>query len=80
MSQVTKGKENKYTQNTGGGTYKSTKNFSGGNVTLQGKVFKISAQDVVHCTDTMKAIDNYVGQEYTHGRDTILEVMRVIPI
>jgi hypothetical protein len=49
-------------------------------VTLQGKVFKISAQDVVHCTDTMKAIDNYVGQEYTHGRDTILEVMRVIPI
>ncbi len=54
--------------NTGG--YKGNRRFTGGNTSLQGKVFEISARDAVHqFTETVKAIADYVGQEYTHGGD-----------
>jgi hypothetical protein len=61
------GKENnKNAANTGG--YKGNKRFTGGNTSLQGKVFEISARDAVHqFTETVKAFADYVGQEYTHG-------------
>jgi hypothetical protein len=65
----TQSKENnKNAANTGG--YKGNKKFTGGNTSLQGKVFEISARDAVHqFTETVKAIADYVGQEYTHGGD-----------
>jgi hypothetical protein len=64
------GKENKNTANTHGNKLGMTKKFLGGNTSLQGKIFEINARDAVHqFTDTMKAIADYVGQEYTHGGD-----------
>jgi hypothetical protein len=72
MSTNQGGKEyNKNTaNNTGGGVFKGNKKFSGRNVCLQGKVFGISMRDAVHqFSDTIKAIANNVGQEYTHGGD-----------
>jgi hypothetical protein len=54
----------------GGGAYKTNKKFMGGNTNLQGKVFEISSRDAVHqFAETVKAIADYVGQEYTHGGD-----------
>jgi hypothetical protein len=54
----------------GGGAYKTNKKFVGGNTNLQGKVFEISSRDAVHqFAETVKAIADYVGQEYTHGGD-----------
>ncbi len=42
----------------------------GGSANLQGKVFEITAKDAVHqYAETVKAIVDYVGQEYTHGGD-----------
>jgi hypothetical protein len=50
--------------------YKGAKKFLGGNTNLQGKIFEISAKDAVHqFADMVKAIADYVGQEYTHGGD-----------
>ncbi len=65
---VQQGKENnKNAANTG---YKGNRKFTGGNTSLQGKVFEISTRDAVHqFTETVKAIADYVGQEYTHGGD-----------
>jgi hypothetical protein len=60
---------NKNTYNTDGG-YKEPRKFVGGNANLQGKVFEISSKDAVHqYAETVKAIADYVGQEYTHGGD-----------
>ena len=62
---------NRNAQNTGGGGYKGyNKKFVGVNAGLQGKVFEINARDAVHqFAETIKAIADYVGQEYTHGGD-----------
>ncbi len=62
---------NRYAQNTGGGGYKGyNKKFVGVNAGLQGKVFEINARDAVHqFAETIKAIVDYMGQEYTHGGD-----------
>jgi hypothetical protein len=50
--------------------YKGNKKFMGGSASLQGKVFEISARNAVHqFTESMKAIADYVGQEYVHGGD-----------
>jgi hypothetical protein len=39
----------------------------GGNTNLQGRVFEIRVKDAVHqCAETVKAITDYVGQEYMH--------------
>jgi hypothetical protein len=51
---------------------KHHKKFVGGNASLNGTVFEITTCDAVHqFTDTVKAIADYVGQEYTytHGGD-----------
>jgi hypothetical protein len=62
------GKENH--KNAGNVPGKNYKKFTGGNVSLQGKVFEINTRDAVHqFTNTVKAIADYVGQEYTHGGD-----------
>ncbi len=48
----------------------SNKKFVGGNSQLQGKIFEINSRDSVHqFAETMKAKEDYVGQEYTHGGD-----------
>ncbi len=70
MSTTTGKENNKNTSNTGGGGFKGAKKFVGGNVNLQGKTFEINSREAVHqFTDTIKVIADYVGQEYTHGRD-----------
>jgi hypothetical protein len=62
---------NKNARNVQGGrAFKTNKKFMGGNTNLQGKVFEISSRDAVHqFAETVKAIADYVGQEYTHGGD-----------
>jgi hypothetical protein len=63
------GKENNKSASNMGGC-KGTKKFTRGNTSLQGKVFEISAKDVMHqFTDTIRVIADYVGQEYTHSGD-----------
>jgi hypothetical protein len=65
---------NKNASNThnlnGGNGQKTNKRFMGGNISLQGKTFEISSRDAVHqYTEILKAIADYVGQEYKHGGD-----------
>jgi len=49
---------------------KMNKNFLGGNTQLHGKTFEITSRDAIHqFADTVKAIADYVGQEYTPGGD-----------
>jgi hypothetical protein len=52
-------------------TQRNKKKFVGGNINLQGKTFKLtSSRDCVHqYAGTIKAIADYVGQEYTHSGD-----------
>jgi hypothetical protein len=46
------------------------KKFMGGNTNLSGKIFDVMSRDAVHqFSETIKAIADYVGQEYTHGGD-----------
>jgi len=46
------------------------KKFTGGNINLSGKIFDVASKDAVHqFSETVKAIADYVGQEYTHGGD-----------
>jgi len=46
------------------------KKFVRGNASLAGRIFDISSKDAVHqFSETVKAIADYVGQEYTHGGD-----------
>lgn len=60
--------KNKNVTNTGSSSYKGNKKYTGGNTSLQGKMFEISSGDAMHqFTKTVKAIADYVGQEYTHG-------------
>jgi len=48
----------------------SRKKFVGGSASLSGRIFDISSKDAVHqFSETVKAIVDYVGQEYTHGGD-----------
>jgi hypothetical protein len=63
------GKENnRNAANTGG--YKGGRKFLGSNTNPQGKVFEITAKDAVHqFAETVKAIADYVRQEYMHGGD-----------
>jgi len=70
-STSTSAKENnKNAANTTNGTYKNNKRFIGGNTSLQGKTFEITSKDAVHYyAAILKAIADYVGQEYTHGGD-----------
>jgi hypothetical protein len=54
----------------GNNIFKYNKKFLGGNAQLQGKIFEITAKDAVHqFAETIKAVADYVGQEYTHGGD-----------
>ena len=65
-------KNNKNTGNTinNSGGKEVSKKFSGGNTNLSGNFFDVSSQDSIHqFADTMKAIADYVGQEYMHGGD-----------
>jgi hypothetical protein len=54
-----------------GNTQPNKKKFVGGNINLQEKTFELtSSRDCVHqYAETVKAIADYVGQEYTHGGD-----------
>jgi len=46
------------------------KKFVGGNTNLSGRIFDVTSRDAVHqFSETIKAIADYVGQEYTHGGD-----------
>jgi hypothetical protein len=46
------------------------KKFVGGNTSLAGRIFDISSKGAAHqFSETVKAIADYVGQEYTHGGD-----------
>jgi hypothetical protein len=64
---VTNKENNKNIWNTSAET---SKKFTRGNATLQGKIFDINTKEVVHqFWGTVKVIANYVGQEYTHGGD-----------
>jgi hypothetical protein len=46
------------------------KKFVGGNINLSGKIFDVTSRDAVHqFSETIKAIADYVGQEYTHRDD-----------
>lgn len=61
---------NRNAKNTTGGYKGGARKFVGGNTYLQGKVFEIMGKDSVHqFAETVKAIADYVGQEYTHGGD-----------
>ncbi len=57
--------------NTGGKEYYGgSKKFTGANESLKGKVFDVTSREAVHqFADTLKAIADYVGQQYTHGGD-----------
>jgi hypothetical protein len=69
---TTSKENNKNAGNNGGGTrsQKQNKRFMGGNASLHGKTFEIISKDSVHYfAETVKAIADYVGQEYTHGGD-----------
>jgi hypothetical protein len=54
-----------------GNTQPKKKKFAGGNINLQGKTFELNlSRDCVHqYAETVKAIADYVGREYTHGGD-----------
>jgi hypothetical protein len=46
------------------------KKFIGGNQNLSGKTFEVTNREAIHqFSETLKAIADYVGQEYTHGGD-----------
>jgi hypothetical protein len=46
------------------------KHFTGANSSLTGKIFDVTGRDAIHqFADTMKAIADYVGQQYTHSGD-----------
>jgi len=50
--------------------YGGSKRFTGANDSLKGKIFDVSSRDAVHqFADTLKAIADHVGQQYTHGGD-----------
>jgi hypothetical protein len=45
------------------------KKFMGGNTNLSGKIFDVTSRDTVHqFSETIKAIADFVGQEYTQWR------------
>jgi hypothetical protein len=62
---------NKNSVNTGGKEYYGgSKKSTGANELLRGKVFDVTSREAVHhFADTLKAIADYVGQQYTHGGD-----------
>jgi len=60
---------NKNISNASTGT---SKKFTGGNASLHGKIFDINTKEAVHqFAETVKAIADHAGQEYTHGGDII---------
>ena len=68
MSNTTNKENNKNAANNT--SIMQKKRFMGGNSSLQGKTFEITSKDSVHYfAETVKAIADYVGQEYTHGGD-----------
>jgi phenylalanyl-tRNA synthetase alpha subunit len=63
-------KENNKNASNAQGVSKTNKKFTGGNAQVYGKVFELSSRNSVHqFAETVKAIADYVGQEYTHGGD-----------
>jgi len=62
---------NKNSANTGGKEYYGgSKKFAGANELLRGKIFDVTSWEAVHqFADTLKAVVDYVGQQYTHGGD-----------
>jgi hypothetical protein len=69
MTSVT-GTSNKENSKNAGNTNPGNKNFQGGNSSLYGKVFEVNSQEAVHqFSETVKAIADHIGQEYTHGGD-----------
>lgn len=68
MDNNIKDKENN--KNAGNGPPPPTTKFIGGNLNLSGKIFDVGSREAIHYfTETVKSIADYVGQEYTHGRD-----------
>jgi hypothetical protein len=54
-------------KNAGNVNYGSKK-FLGGNPSLNGKIFDVNSREAVHqFSDTVKAIADHLGQEYSHG-------------
>jgi hypothetical protein len=50
--------------------YGGSKRFTGANEALRGKIFDVTTREAVHqFVDTLKAIADHVGQQYTHGGD-----------
>jgi len=50
--------------------YSGNKKFTGANEALKGKIFDVTSREAVHqFADTLKAVADYVGQQYTHGGD-----------
>jgi hypothetical protein len=50
--------------------YGGSKKFAGANESLRGKIFDVTSWEAVHqFADTLKAVSDYVGQQYTHGGD-----------
>jgi hypothetical protein len=47
-----------------------SKRFTRANEALRGKIFDMTSREAVHqFADTLKAIADHVGQQYTHGGD-----------
>jgi len=66
VRQKDKKKNNKNSGNTGKEYH--GKRFTGANSSLTGKIFDVTGRDAIHqFADTLKAIADYVGQQYTHG-------------
>jgi hypothetical protein len=50
--------------------YGGSKKFTGANEALKRKIFDVTSREAVHqYSDTLKAIADYVGQQYMHGGD-----------
>jgi len=69
MSSTT-GTSNKENSKNAGIVNSGNKKFMGRNSTLCGKVFAVNSREAVHqFSETVKAIADHIGQEYTHGAD-----------
>ncbi len=69
MSNTSGTKENNKNANNTTGK-ENSKKFTGSNQSLNGKIFEVTSKDAVHqFAETLRAIADYVGQEYTHGGD-----------
>jgi hypothetical protein len=67
MSSSTVKENNNNSRNTMQSKKQRNKTFTGGNSSLQGKIFDMSLRDAIHqFACTVKSIADCVGQKYTH--------------